>query len=440
MEIDSVRIVRYDFYKRKQFDYLDSCLQDLFESRTDLDPQTIAFGGEEIQNDTILYTESTEEIQYDEFESIQTFLCKDPIPQYFCHTLTIGTITDSELESIGAGDPMGSRTHRQNWVSQISSIVSKVGHSQMQSDAPTPAFLLFEPTQGSIADETFSVDDPVVVTEFIEENADRLAPYGFKPTEQISAIDDSYLITFSRENIPEMPLSVLEIRERAEPSDGETIEYWASWIGFAYRRVKSVTSILLILHWLKWRREEISDIDRELYEYNLTESHSDQLREEEQELEQLRRKWVESHSDTADEFQEMKQLVECYHSKNNNTTFDTPAGEKTNKSYFNHNVDYIQAEFDKLERTIERVETKLDRFISIIQDRIQSNTTESNLNLQSTVKNLTILLAVIAILNFAMNLCNNNMQCILDFLTQSEVVIIGFVTLSVGFILGYTHT
>jgi len=454
MEISSVRVIRYDFYRDGQYDQVDSSLQENFETRTEVDTQMLDFGGTEIETESILYTNASDQIQHDSFESIRTFLITDPLPEYFCHTLTIGTLTSAEQTEMDVGDPMGNRTRRENWVDDLESIASEFCSSRIQPDGPAPVSILVEPTQESLTGdlwESFNPENPLAVSGIFNGNGGTLQAYGFKPTGQISAIEPSYLLTFEEHQVADFPLAVLVTRDQSQPDAENSIEYWKRWIGFSYTRIKAITSLLLVSHWLEWRRQEISDIDDELYEYNLPNSNSGDsehtLRDEEQDLEQLRRDWVESQSATADEFHEIEQLVEHYQREDNATIFDFPAGQETTRSYCYTYVGQLKTELQTLSETLDRVKTKLEMFISVVQDRIQSNATKSNLQLQNKVKNLTILLAVIAIIEFGLRFLPDGfwqtlirfLQLVVEFAAQSATALFGVIAITVGFILGYTH-
>lgn len=448
MEISSVRVVRYDFYRRSQYDHVESSLRDLFETRTALPPQTLSFGETELETESVLFTESSDDIRCDCFESVQTFLVSDPCPQYFCHTLTVGTLAEEELDAMDAGDPTGNRTRRDAWASELESVASLIGQSRIQPDGPDPVLILAEPVLDSLPADSWSqstIENPMLGPTFIRGNGDVLGPYGFHSTEAISAIDSSYLVTHD-ENAPiEFPLAVLVPPDQPQVDTEGSTDYWEWWISFAYTRIKTITSILLVVHWLEWRRQAIAAIDEELYEYDLNGSDAEvetsELRAEEQELERLRRTWVESHSAIADEFHDLQQLITRYEWATVATRFDRPVGSETHLSYLYSCIDHVNTEFQTLSTTLDRVETKLDRFISVVQDRIQSNATKSNLELQNTVTTLTIVLAIIAIVEFGLNfLPPALLQSTGEFISQSGILLVGLVLLAIGFVLGHTHT
>lgn len=455
MEISSVRVMRYDFYRDREYEQVDSSLQDIFETRTEVDTQTLDFGGTEIETESVLYNNATEPIQCDSFESVRTFLITDPLPEYFCHTLTIGTLASTEQTEMDTGDPMGNRTRRENWIDDLESITSEFDSSQIQPEGPVPVSILIEPTQESLTGdiwESFSTENLLAVSGVFSANGDVLEPYGFKPTGQISAIESSYLLTFEEQQVVDFPLAILMTHDQGQSDAESPTEYWKRWIGFSYIRVKVITSLLLVSHWLEWRRREISDIDEKLYEYYLPSSQSDNsedtLHDKERDLEQLRRDWVESQSSIADELHEIEQLVEYYQSVNKSTIFDSSAEPDTAYSYCYTYVENVKTELQTLSETLDRVETKLEMFISVVQDRIQSNATKSNLELQSKVKNLTILLAIIAIVEFGLRHFPDgfwqsviqSLQLAVEFAAQSETILFGVVAITVGFTLGYTHT
>ena len=447
MEINSVRVVRYDFYRRRHQDQVDASLQEVFENKTELHPQTLEFGETDIETNSTLYTDATDQIQSDLFESIQTFLIADPIPRYFFHTLTIATLTAEEQNQMDVGDPMGNRTRREDWATEIESIASAYGSSLIQSEGPAPVIILVEPTLDSLPSGEQTSFDPIhsrTVSEMFDQYAGTLDTFGFYPTEHINTIDNSYILTFHRDQVIDFPLSILVTREQVQLDGENPVDYWRSWIGFGYTRIKSVTSILMMQHWLIWRRQEIKEIDQELYGYDLRDTRLEdltaELRNEEQQLEQLRRKWVESHSAAVDEFHDIQELVECYQRGDEDTVFDV-AMEKGDRSYLHKCLSCLDSEFEIFSATLERVETKLEMFISVVQDRIQSSATESNLELQSTVTNLTILLAVIAVIEFGLDhLSKDIFLTVTQFVAQSGILLAGMVLLTVGFILGYTHT
>lgn len=447
MEISSVQVVRYDFYHRDQHDRVESSLQAIYESRSSLDPKSLSFGDTELDTESILFTHASEVDECEYFDSLQTILITDTFPEYFCHSLTIGTLAESEQELMDAGDPMGNRTRRDKWASGLESVLSNVSQSRIQPEGPEPLVIMVEFDHDSFDNGRWDpslVTSPMPVGALIRGNGNDLDPFGFKPTEQVSAIDSSYLVTYDQESPIDFPLSVLLTKEEIQLDPDDTEEYWSQWIGFEYPRLKMITSVLLVSHWLEWRREAISDIDEELYGYNLTTSESieeiDDAQDEEQELEELRRRWVESHSATADEFHELQQLLESYSRDDGETQFDQPSVQETNESYLYLSTGFLEREFQTLSTTLDRVETKLEMFISVVQDRIRSNATKSNLQLQSRVTWLTILLAIIAIVEFGLQyLPESLLGAVSEFFFQSGIILAGVMILSFGFVLGYTH-
>lgn len=143
--------------------------------------------------------------------------------------------------------------------------------------------------------------------------------------EAVSVVDSTYAITSKSAHNLSSPLVILVFRSWGSPSLGEEQEYWSQWFDFEYRRLKILINVFMLQHWLAWRRGAVREIDSESYNYEL--SHVDaaslpEMRNTEDNLEEIRRRWVETYSASADEHQRMLNILDRYLSGQADTPFD----------------------------------------------------------------------------------------------------------------------
>ncbi|WP_157971612.1 hypothetical protein [Halorussus litoreus] len=401
MDIQSAQIVRYDFYQRVSHNEVTNVLSSLFNQKAELPDQTVDFGNSELEVEAIHFSRPRDPIAFDEFDSLHSYLVQDTESQYFFHQITVATLTESETKRITPGDITANRSCRAEWREKIEGISNHFSASLIQDSAPKPLLLLVNPTQDEL--KGFSTNSSKQVTEFLKDNASKLDGWGFNPLSEVSLLDSSYLIT--EKELLSSPLPVLNINYQGNPLSADE-EYWEQWFGFEYRKLKAVTNIFLVNHWLTWRKNEIQNIDSESYNYSMGSlelgDSVEEVSETEEELEELRRDWVETHSSTADEYQEMDDILENYQENQGSTVFDDSLGGY-HETYLARNIRRTTEKLNTLSDTLERVGNKLEMFTAVVQDQIQSRATKSNLQLQNSVRNLTILLAVIAIVEFFLN-------------------------------------
>lgn len=438
MDIQSAQLVRYDFYRNILYQDVSNSLKEIFQDKTTFPEQTVDFGGRDLRVEATHFNNIQEKLLPDEFDSLHSYLVQDTGSQYFFHQITVATLTESELDRIIPGDVTANRSCRTDWYNEINKITNYFPASLIQDSAPQPLILCVNPEQDELTG--FSTNSPEQLTEFLSTNAGELDNWGFDPLSEVSLINSSYLIT-NGETLS-TPLPVLNINYRGNPLEADD-NYWEQWFEFEYRKLKTIMDLFLVNHWISWRKEKIGDIDSQSYNYRMDEIESatsvQEVSETEEDLESLRKDWVETHSATADEYEEMKEIIELYQQEQDGTVFDRPVRGDT-KTYLSENVCRTQKELNDLSNTLDRVGNKLEMFTTVVQDRIQSRATKSNLELQKSVRRLTILLAIIAIVEFFLEYIPAKFfeSTSLTLTTNSLLFLLVFVAI-IGFFHGYAQ-
>lgn len=438
MDIQSAQLVRYDFYRNVSHEAVSNALSGLFRNKTELPEQTVDFGSHDLDVETIHFSNPHDKLTIEGFDSLHTYLVQDTESQYFCHQLTIATLTETEMDRITLGDVTANRSCRTDWYDKIKDVSSHFPPSLIQKPASRPLLLLVNPSQSDLMG--FSTNSSEQVTAFLEDNAAELDGWGFNPLSDVSLLSSSYLIT-EGESLSS-PLPILNINRQENPLSADE-EHWEQWFEFEYRKLKAVTNLFLATHWLDWRKSNIQQIDSESYNYSMdsieSESSVKEVSETEEDLEGLRKEWVETHSSTADEYQEVENILDNYQRKQGSTVFDNALNGYT-ETYLAGNVRHTKENLSDLSHTLVRVGNKLEMFTAVVQDRIQSRATKSNLQLQNSVRNLTILLATIAIVEFLLDYIPTEFyESAPVTLSVKSLMFLTILCVILGFFHGYTH-
>lgn len=168
MEIQSIRLVRYDFYRMDQYDIVDGSLSSLFETRTELPDQSVEFEESILEVTAIHFSSLTSEVSQNAIESVQAYLVNDTSNPYFYHLLTSGTLTASEVNEITPGDVTFNRSRRQEWCTWLSELARRYPPSLIQTDLPDPHLILVEPEEEVSSELTA---DPTTACEVFRANA-----------------------------------------------------------------------------------------------------------------------------------------------------------------------------------------------------------------------------------------------------------------------------
>ncbi|MFC7197613.1 hypothetical protein ACFQL4_28185 [Halosimplex aquaticum] len=139
----------------------------------------------------------------------------------------------------------------------------------------------------------------------------------------------------------------------------------------------------------------------------------------------------------------MKQLLENYVQGESSPPIETPI-PPNGKGYLTCWISHLESRITDLEYSLERIQTKLDMIARIIQDRLQSVATRSNLSLQTSVKRLTWLLLGLGILQFVVSIRDTDlagmvieyMNPVLAFVPMTELIVLLSGFLFIGYVVG----
>lgn len=445
MEIESVFLAKYDFYRLQNRDQVDESLTELFESRNELSTQDIEFDGRDIEIDIVHFYELSDE-SFDEFGAVNTFLILDSDVKFFVHLITVVPLALSEVSRIIPGNPTMNRSTRQEWRSKLNEVTSLFPQSLINPDISQPILMFLD--HGGTLSYTLSTSEPSVINSVIEDNSDTLSGFGFNSFGDITRIDSTHIVSADNQKLLSTPLSIFAIHIPMDSPADAGRDDWKDWIEFEYRRLRSITNLIMIRHWLTWRTSDIDSLDSESYGFQMPQvdpsASVEDVRDTEHSLEQMRREWVQTQSVVMDEYQNMRYILDSYEltdgERTKQTNFDTAVTNSSDGSYLFSNVRMLEQELSTLSQTLERVENKFGMFTDVVHDRIQSKATDSNLSLQTKVTYLTYLLAAIAIVEFYLRYFPQELiqSASITMTTTGLFVLISAIAIIAG-IIGYTH-
>lgn len=434
MDVDSVVLVRADFFRAEERSTVTSKLDTLYNHRKQLRDQTIEFGDRDVTVSAKMYSGHSQESDTEIFEDTVAFLVESSNIERVCQVLTVAWLNDGAAQSIRDEPAVQSRAIRANWRTELNGLTSNYPESLLTSTGPYPGFLVVQSNNEIMPSDTD-------MKTFRNKLAD-LDGYGFEPFETLTTVDEAYLIAQAWKPKRDGFLALLS---QATTSEGpSTSNEWESWFHFEFRRLKMLTTPLLIDHWLRNRKDSIEMIDSQSYGFTIPEmdktNKPSDVRETESEVESLRDHWIKTFTETSDEVAEMKDLLAIYRGESRTTRFEQIFPE-SGEGHLSVWVEALDDRVVDLENSLRRVQTKLEMIAGIVRDRLQSTATRSNLNLQFSVERLTWLLLALGVLQFIISIRETQIIEYVSNLIRAALQvtsIISLITLLAGFLfVGY---
>jgi len=437
MDVEACVLIRADFYRISNIDSIESVLSKQFEYKQVLNKQVFSVKDWELRCGADMYGPHRS-IDSNHFEEVYAFLVKSSDVEDISQILTVGLLNNDTIEELDKQTAVEARSTRTEIREELEQITSKYPGGLTTDESPYPGIFMVH----TDADVVSSVD----ATEAFRTSIADLDAYGIDPYESLTVVDDRVVIANDWESRRESPLTTIsQVDDTLYPLN--SADDWASWFRLTFRQLKLLIQPLLVDHWLRSRSAAIRSVDNDSHGFTIPETDETKepadVRDTEEDLESLRDDWVQEYTTTTDDLSQMKQLLENYVQGESPPPIETPI-PPNGKGYLTCWTSHLESRISDLEYALERIQTKLDMIARIIQDRLQSTATRSNLSLQTSVERLTWLLLGLGILQFVVSIRDTDlagmvieyMNPVLAFVPMTELIVLLSGFLFIGYVVG----